>query len=646
MLAGHSIRSPPLDQANRLESVLIHTPSHFVADRSAFDITFRIHGQEEEFKLALERNKDLLAHSPQIQYLDTTGLVRRTESFGGEEDKVFKGAVWARSAHQGWKKVGWTRVYMLRDGEEPLLEGTFSVLTRHYEVRVLPASAESTDISASEARMAVYHSSRTDLRRDAVELTNPSRCAADQLIPEYLTGLMGNGEHASHGAFALESRQLTQDPGDLINSIGSTAGCPTSKRVALVGIAADCTYTASFGTTEDLRRSLITMVNTASEVFERNFNISLALHNLTLSDANCPSSASNSVPWNIGCSGGDMNWRLQQFSSWRSSLGDSQNAYWTLMTGCPSGSQVGISWMGQLCNSRSGANVVARTSNQWQVFAHESGHTFGAVHDCERSTCPSSQCCPLSSSTCDADAQYIMNPYSVSSQTEFSPCTVGNICSRLGSRNTRTSCLLSDTSNIPTITAAVAMGQPVDSELVLYAMTRQDLAAPTANLHHPTSTCPTDRYAPDGQTCGNSSGLFCANGECTNRDIQCQALLGTNRTGVSSCNSDTCTLSCSVDWNGSGVCMTMNRAVQDGTPCGDGLCQSGRCRGESGNSSSSWVDQHRALVIGLSAGIGGALVLAVVVGIIFRCCCRRQKPGATKVSPPPYSPPRANYRYG
>ncbi|KNG89942.1 zinc metallopeptidase mde10 [Aspergillus nomiae NRRL 13137] len=709
---GHSIRSPPSQKASQLESVVIHTPSQQIASESEFDITFRIRGQDDEIRLKLERNSYLLVHRPQIQYLDTEGVVKRTESFIEEDQRVFRGGVWIQVPGRRWEKVGWARIYIVRDGDDPLFEGTFSAFSHYYDVRVLRGTVEEVGLPANDGSMVAYHSSRTDLRRDIEDSTEPSHCAADQLIPHSLTPRMISVEDSSHGLFpntpsSLERRQSTLGTDDLVNSIGSHAGCPTSRRVALVGIATDCTYTASFESTESLRRSLINMVNTASELFESTFNISLALHNLTISDANCPGSATDSAPWNVGCSEGDMNWRLQQFSSWRSSLSDTENAYWTLMTGCPSGSEVGISWIGQLCNSQSSTNVVARTSNQWQVFAHESGHTFGAVHDCDSSTCSSStQCCPLSSSTCDADAQYIMNPYSQSSQTEFSPCTVGNVCSLLGSRSMRTGCLLSDTSNIPTLTAGecgngiVEAGEDCDcgdncddnsccdgstcrfrdgavcDDSAGPCCTNCQFASSATVCRESTgscdiqetctgnsSACPTDRFAPDGQTCGNSSGLFCASGECMNRDMQCQRLLNTNSTGVSSCNSDSCTLSCSVDWYGSGTCMGMNRQVQDGTPCSDGFCRSGRCRSDS-EDSSSWVDRHRSLVIGLSAGIGGALVLAVLLSIIFCCCCRRKKtptkgiPPAPPVTgqvprvPPPYapaSPTRSiappNYRY-
>lgn len=69
---------------------------------------------------------------------------------------------------------------------------------------------------------------------------------------------------------------------------------------------------------------------------------------------------------------------------------------------------------------------------------------FGAVHDCTADTCLSdtSQCCPLSSNTCDAGGQYIMNSVSEQSMTRFSPCTIETVCSRLGSGQVDSGCLV------------------------------------------------------------------------------------------------------------------------------------------------------------------------------------------------------------
>lgn len=181
----------------------------------------------------------------------------------------------------------------------------------------------------------------------------------------------------------LDRRQLGwgDDSGNesLADTIGSTSGCPASRRIAYIGIATDCTYSAEFNSTDAVRRNIINVVNTASVVFENSFNVSLGLRNLTISDAECPDSVSGASQWNAPCSSGQLNWRLDRFSSWRSSI-DDDNAYWSLLTGCPDTGAVGISWVGELCNSGAsgyrsstpGANVIARSQSEWQVFAYES----------------------------------------------------------------------------------------------------------------------------------------------------------------------------------------------------------------------------------------------------------------------------------
>jgi hypothetical protein len=368
-ILGHSIRSHELDQASRFEYVTaIRTPSQKATSQPEFDLAFGICGQDQRLRLRLESNHHLLAQNPQLQYLDSNGKVRRTESFPETGNRVFKGSVWAQSAGQTWERAGWARIYIVRDGYDPLFEGSFSAFGEQYDVGIVKHLVDVTDTPTQDDRMVVHRRSGSNVRRNTAD---SSHCAIDKVDTNHLAPRTEDAHDLSPlDIFSpLDRRQSTFDPGDLLSNIGSLSGCPSGRRVALIGIATDCSYTSAFDSAENLRRSIISMVNTASEVFEGTFNISLGLQNLTISDANCPGTASDSSPWNVGCSEGDMNWRLQQFTSWRSSLSDSTNAYWTLMTGCPSGSEVGISWIGQLCNSRSSTNVVARTTNQWQVFA-------------------------------------------------------------------------------------------------------------------------------------------------------------------------------------------------------------------------------------------------------------------------------------
>lgn len=143
-----------------------------------------------------------------------------------------------------------------------------------------------------------------------------------------------------------------------------------------------------------------------------------------MSDAACPSTAPASALWNSACSSSfSMDSDLSTFSKWRGQRGSDGVALWTLLTGCSSGAEVGVAWLGMLCQYNaqsqggqtvSGANVVGATSSEWQVLAHEIGHGFGAYHDCTSDLCASSTvCCPLSASTCNANQQYIVRLLSI-----------------------------------------------------------------------------------------------------------------------------------------------------------------------------------------------------------------------------------------
>ncbi|KAL4942399.1 hypothetical protein BDV06DRAFT_235487 [Aspergillus oleicola] len=664
-VAAYSIRSELSYNTTGLQNVAIYTPSQKVSPAAKFNISFTLDGEDTQpIKLVLAPNHDLIIQEPHINFIGNDGI-HRTESLNRNRHKVFRGAVYIETAVFQWENVGWARINVVRDGEKPLFTGAFSIAGAQYDIKLESDRNEYGDLSPS--RMVVHRGYQDeDLSSlPTTETANPMWTGpAEMWKRQWNTGL---------------------DSDDFVDSIGDNSGCPSDRQIALVGIATDCSFTASFDSNEDLVSELVSMVNTASEVFERSFNVALSFHNITVQEARCPSSPSDDEPWNAGCSAGDLNWRLNAFSQWRAGLSGDDNAYWTLMTGCPTGTEVGVSWIGELCNGDMGANVVASASNQWQVFAHESGHTFGAYHDCESMTCSSSrrQCCPLSSSTCSAGGDYIMNPVSTSPQTDFSPCTIGNVCSSMGSGRVETSCLTTNT-NTPTITSGECgngivevgeecdCGDECDDNDCCDGSTcrfRGDAVCDDASgsccsdcqfmssgtvcrarisecdieetCPGDSGDCPDDETEDDGSSCGSGDDLFCSSGQCTNRDLQCQGQVDGDNSTISSCGNSTCTLSCSSPsvWGGEESCSRIGD-VLDGTPCDGGLCRGGVCRSSSsdGGDGSSWFDRHRSLVIGLAAGIGGFLVLVILACLICSCCRRRKPKTVPPVSQRPLPP--------
>lgn len=63
----------------------------------------------------------------------------------------------------------------------------------------------------------------------------------------------------------------------------------------------------------------------------------------------CPSTADPAVPWNVDCGSSiTLNDRLSLFSGWRGQKGNDGAGLWHLMSGCPTGTEVGIAWLGTL----------------------------------------------------------------------------------------------------------------------------------------------------------------------------------------------------------------------------------------------------------------------------------------------------------
>ncbi|QQK45807.1 Blood coagulation inhibitor, Disintegrin [Penicillium digitatum] len=687
--------------------------------------------------LELEPNHDILAEDAYVQYIGADGTIKRAEPIKRHEHKVFQGRALVGSGKGRWTPVGWARITVKRDGIEPLFEGAFSVNNDKHHIELQSTYLDKkrpidADVEPREGEsMIVYrdsdmfHYTHSELKRS---LPVSEGCGADQLgyNADLSNSIFGYdldetdgqwGVASLNSMFGLGKRQSSSDVGgvsgntggvNLKSTIGDISGCPKTKKVALIGIATDCEFTESFMATNSTpekaaRDWVINVVNTASNLYETSFNVSIGLRNLTISETGCPSTGSTATPWNVDCKGGNVTWRLNEFSKWRASHSDN-NAYWTLMTNCPTDSEVGVSWMGRLCSSElvtSGANsvtssnvVVRNSGSSWQVFAHETGHTFGAVHDCDEDTCASkldasSQCCPLSSSTCNANAEYIMNPYAQNSMTKFSDCTIGNICSAIGKNSIKSSCL-SDNRGVVTISGSQCGNGIVEDDeecdcgdeescsdnsccdaktckfkdnavcddsndnccvkcqfasasTVCRASTGEcDIAETCTGT---SSSCPDNKFKDDGSSCGNKNeGLSCASGQCTSRDYQCRTVIGsllnTNDTwACENTNSPSCSLVCGAPslQHSIGVqeCIGMNQNYLDGTPCeSGGRCSAGQCKG---SSALGWIHQHEKLIIGICVGVGTFILLAIFFCIYSRCKRSAQLRKARKAIPPgPY----------
>lgn len=660
----------PLAAVGVVRNADILTPSHRVTALSHFDLAFDLSATDTRVRLKLEPNHDVFVEGAKVSYVDVNGEIKRQEPIDPLAHRVYRGTAWVKSRN-GWDQAGWARVSIQRDGREPLFEGAFTLHGKNHHVQLASHYQRARHSQDPEVRlgdedyMVAYSDSDFTADEEHNELRkrggDARTCLSDDMDfnrdPDHpvFAGMRNSSETVSDdyqswlspfSPFSSFSKRQIDNPGggngagvNLVSTIGSTQGCPQTRKVALVGIAADCNYRADFRDENATRANIIQQINAASNVFESQFSISLGLANLIITDASCPTSPQQATAWNQACNVPNFNisQRLSSFSEWRGKQDDGYS-HWTLLSKCNTDSAVGLAWLGQACTAGSqpnngnqnelvaGANFVARISadQEWQIIAHETGHTFGAVHDCDTRLCQrqdivrSQGCCPLNSGTCNAGGRFIMNPSTSAGDNQFSPCSVGNICSALGRNSVKSTCLTNNR-NVETI-----MGQTCGNGIVegdeecdcggeagcgdnaccdaqtckfkenaVCDDSNEDCCRncqfasadtvcrasngecdPEEKCTGDSPYCPKDEVKNDGDSC--DGGKRCASGQCTSRDEQCRSVLGTSSNFPNSTKDcprfNECMMLCqSPEWPD---CASTGQYYLDGTPCESG----GKCR--------------------------------------------------------------------
>ncbi|KAG0213145.1 hypothetical protein BGX28_004971 [Mortierella sp. GBA30] len=549
-------------------------------------------------------------------------------------------------------------------------DDTYHVTTReHYHIQKRDDDAlPSSYFSAPESDLVIYRDS--DLYKRSASPSKRKRgmdessCGTDAMLPNNPTA---------------DIFMTTMD--DYYYTPNLTTTIPGSCE-HLQGVAADCTYVRRYKGVAQARQQILANFNTASAIYESTFNVALGVIALNIVPEGCPAAPVKGEEWNRDCSTSyPIEQRLSDFSFWRGqgSRANDGAGLWHLMTECNTGVVVGIAWTKALCQMKTesqtskgqqqftaGTGVSSVSPNEWLIVAHEIGHGFGAIHDCNMQTCPiQGQCCPLSPTVCDAGAKYIMNPSESTPTKLFSPCSIKTICSTIksssgqclkppGTRQTQVSQPNICGNGIKETGEECDCGSPEDCAkdpccdgpscklkggavcddlndeccqgcqlrpagfVCRKAISECDIQEVCSGTN---ATCPADQRVPNLTPCkgtDNTTGLACANGICTSRDLQCQQQ---QRPGINrQCGaSSTCDLICNDPGGSSMSCTQMpGTFFVDGSPCGiGGTCNNGACEYSNGvNGVLSWAKNHLSIVIPI-ASIFGLLLLCC----LWSCCC-------------------------
>lgn len=358
--------------------------------------------------LFLRPTEDLFHPDAKIRYGDGT-----TEPLRAEDWRLYTGEVidprwkdrlvWeetsgSRSDETNEKAViGTARIMVLHPGSmevHPIFEGVFNmnginynVLTKEHYNRV----KTSKDVIADNlGEMVVFRNADAwhDTDPSAATQKTFSSCSHDELP------FNSNTSHPVLSAFAapdvLQGLFKRDDLGGMapasnyVNSIGNTAGCPSTNRVVYMGVALDCNYIRTYGSTAQAREQVLTVWNQISALYRSTFNISLGIVELVVQDLACPAQAVQGSEWDVSCDAGlTLDQRLSLFSQWRGNRGDDGVGLWHLMSACPTDTEVGVAWLGTLCQTTSnfqagsyvsGTGISTATRTEWSLVAHEIGH--------------------------------------------------------------------------------------------------------------------------------------------------------------------------------------------------------------------------------------------------------------------------------
>ncbi|KAF9079751.1 hypothetical protein BGX23_003309 [Mortierella sp. AD031] len=434
----------------------------------------------------------------------------------------------------------------------------------------------------------------------ANDSNNNSTAAAQQhgyyYPPDLTAPIPIGGAAASSGIFEFAATTFGKRSSSLENNImvkvagpnPVPTGCPVTRMVNYMGVAADCTYVRSYGGLANARKQIFADFNTVSGIYESTFNIALGIIAMEIESMNCPKVPVKGKAWNQECSMDyTINDRLSDFSFWRGQRSKDGAGLWHLMTQCSTGAIVGIAWTGALCQMSAqtqgtptqytaGTGVSSISPNEWMVVAHEIGHGFGANHDCTAASCVSpsavatAACCPFSTSDCDAGNRYIMNPSEQAVKSVFSPCSINAICTTVSSKSGACLKPASDAGTSPAHSFEANVcgnGIPEEGE-------QCDCGSP--------EECALDPCC-DGTTCKFKGGAVCddMNDDCC-RNCQLAPKGQVCRSAVSNCDiAETCTGTTAIcppdtqipNLTPCDIIGTGNQTLGKGQ-CADGLCTS------------------------------------------------------------------------
>lgn len=170
-------------------------------------------------------------------------------------------------------------------------------------------------------------------------------CQVSTLVKRYLKSDSLTCGSTINGVSQQVQQKIDSQNNKLNQHAKRQTGCPASKVVMPVGVAADCTYISKYGGSQAALKQILANYNSATQVYESSFNFGLGVVLVKLFEV-CGGTDSGAVlDFNQQCSAGyTINSRLSDFANWRGKKTADSAGLWHLMSTCNSGTTVGINY--------------------------------------------------------------------------------------------------------------------------------------------------------------------------------------------------------------------------------------------------------------------------------------------------------------
>lgn len=411
-----------------------------------------------------------------------------------------------------------------------------------------------------------------------------------------------------------------------INGKKPSYGFPTEKRAIPIAVALDKCFIDRHGSLRLAILFVLETVNIVSKIYEKAFNIFLYISDII---------TDQKAEWYYSKT--DLLTKLNLFTEYRKEKNKKCMIYHVFTGGEITERKLGLAWTGYVgYKAKKNVGISVLVPNQFMTVAHEIAHNFGLIHDCDEGLCKeatdvSYPCHPCKG--CDCKKKYIMSrsgaknlfSFSLSSQREmyailsqlesilprvedvnmpYSVCGNGMMgqgkecdAGPFGDKCCTPDCKLRPGAVCSDSNSKCCNNCQISPKGVV-CRTAENECQKDSFCDGVSSRCPIPSFLPNTQKC---SVGFCAEGMCTNRDIQC-TLAGDRYKIVSSYGRyKGCTMHClNIK---SEIVILKNRYFRDGTPCGlNGVCMDGKCK----------KDMTRPL-ISFAAMLTGLVLLALYI---------------------------------